>query len=42
METEVKEYAMNNEMCRRRLLLKKFLFSSLEYDCTGCKCCDVC
>ena len=42
VETEVKEYAMNNEICRRKLLFKDFLFSSSEYDCTGCKCCDVC
>ena len=32
MKTEVKEYAMNNETCCQKLLLKKFLFSSTEYE----------
>ena len=42
VETEVKEYALNSATCRRRVLIKNFLFSSLNYQCVGCKCCDVC
>ena len=42
VKTEIKEYAKNNETCRQKLLFKNFLFSSTQYECSGCKCCDIC
>ena len=42
VETEVKEYALNSATCRRRVLFMNFLFSSLNYQCVGCKWCDGC
>lgn len=42
VDEDVKEYAINEEKCRRKLLFKNFLFSSNRIAVVGCKCCDIC
>ena len=42
VDEDVKEYAINEEKCRRELLFKIFLFSSNRIAVVGCKCCDIC
>ena len=40
---DIKHYAANSSVCRRRLLFRGFLFhSDNDIDISGCKCCDVC
>lgn len=41
VESEVKEYATNDDNCRRKVLFTNFMFPSI-YEFAGCKCCDVC
>ena len=42
VEEQMNQYAKTETECRRRLLYKNFLFYRNEYNCTECKCCDVC
>ena len=38
----MKEYGVNESVCRRSLLYNNFLFSVPEYDIPPCHCCDIC
>ena len=42
VDGSIKQYAENQEKCRRELLFKNFLFSSNLSKVPGCKCCDIC
>lgn len=38
----MKEYASNNQVCRRMLLFETFLEFTRERKVHGCRCCDIC
>jgi superfamily II DNA helicase RecQ len=41
VEDEMRAYCLNMESCRRKLLLRNFLFHS-GFSNIGCSCCDIC